>query len=412
MSALSSTERRAVTGSTIGRRSGPGLPDPRLRLPHIGRRLATTGLLVVLGVALLAAVPGLRDVLREIHEIDLGWVALAVALELASAVSFVVVFRLFFDQLDGRDARALAWTAQGSGALLPGGGVGGLAIGGWLTSLTGVPVGWIVRRSAGLFFLGALVSTSALVGAGVALMAGAPGPHYRLTVVLPTILVAVGIVLVAALPAMLRSRSRAPRWITAIAGGVSEAEQTAFNRHPSWRLLGAVGYLAFDVAVLWVLLRAVGHGPSIAVVVLAYSIGYAANSLPIPGGIGVLDAGLTGALVLYGVSPVHAAAAVIVYHAIAFWVPGLGGMLAYLRLRPRLLRADARATANFGPTQVTLASEEVHHARTDLDPQTDRSRLGRCPQQRARTRTLHGSLRQAQSTQVPRQPRPDPRDQP
>ena len=27
----------------------------------------------------------------------------------------------------------------------------------------------------------------------------------------------------------------------------------------------------------------------------------------------------------------------IVYHAIAFWIPGLGGVLAYLRLRPRLL---------------------------------------------------------------------------
>ena len=75
---------------------------------------------------------------------------------------------------------------------------------------------------------------------------------------------------------------------------------------------------------------------------LGYSIGYAANSLPIPGGIGVLDAGLTGALVLYGVSPVHAAAAVIVYHAIAFWVPGLGGLLAYLRLRPRLLQSGAQ----------------------------------------------------------------------
>ena len=110
-----------------------------------------------------------------------------------------------------------------------------------------------------------------------------------------------------------------------------------FNRRPSWRLIGAVGYLGFDIAVLLVTLRAFGHAPSVPVVMLAYSIGYAANWLPIPGGVGVLDAGLTGALVLYGVSPVHAAAAVIVYHAIAFWIPGLGGVLAYLRLRPRLL---------------------------------------------------------------------------
>src|SRR6516225_7881080 len=345
MSALSSTHSRAVSVPRIRGRARRGRPDERLRLPGVGRRLATMGLLLLLAGALLAAVPGLRGVLREIGHIGLGWIAVAMALELASAISFVVVFRLFFDRLDAGDACALAWTAQGSGALLPGGGAGGLAIGGWLISLTGAPVRWIVRRSAGLFFLSALVSTSALVGAGVALMAGAPGPHDRLTVVLPTVLVAIGTLLMAALPAMLRSRTRVPRWIAAIATGVREAEETTFNRHPSWRLLGALGYLAFDIAVLWVLLRAVGDAPSVAVVVLAYSVGYAANSLPIPGGIGVLDAGLTGALVLYGISPVHAAAAVIVYHAIAFWVPGLGGVLAYLRLRPRLLQSGAQVSA-------------------------------------------------------------------
>jgi uncharacterized membrane protein YbhN (UPF0104 family) len=351
------------------------------------------GLLVALGVALLAEVPGLRGVLREIGYIGPGWIAVAVALELASAVSFVVVFRLFFDRLDGRDARALAWTAQGSGALLPGGGAGGLAIGGWLISLTGAPLRWIVRRSAGLFFLSALVSTSTLVGAGVALMVGVPGPHDRPTVALPTVLVGVGTLLVAALPAMLRSRSRTPRWIAAIATGVHEAEQTTFNRHPSWRLLGAVGYLAFDIAVLWVLLSAVGHAPSVAVVVLAYSIGYAANSLPIPGGIGVLDAGLTGALVLYGVSPVHAAAAVIVYHAIAFWVPGLGGLLAYLRLRPRLLRAGTPAAVGLRTTSETLASKAARDARTRIDAQTNHPRLGGRAHRRSRARPLRRALR-------------------
>jgi uncharacterized membrane protein YbhN (UPF0104 family) len=369
------------------------VPGGQAGMPRVGRRLATTALLVVLSVALLAEVPGLRGVLPEIGHISPGWIAAALALELASAVSFVVVFRLFFDRLEARDARALAWTAQGSGALLPGGGAGGLAIGGWLISLTGAPLRWIVRRSAGLFFLSALVSTAALVGAGVALMAGAPGPHDRPTVVVPTVFVAVGTLLVAALPAVLRSRPNPPRWITAVATGVREAEQTTFNRHPSWRLLGALGYLAFDIAVLWVLLRAVGHSPSVAVVVLAYSIGYAANSLPIPGGIGVLDAGLTGALVLYGVSPVHAAAAVIVYHAIAFWVPGLGGLLAYLRLRPRLLRAGGPSPANLQSTPGPLAAEEARQASTHTDAQTDPSRLGGGTHRRSRACPLDRAMR-------------------
>ena len=314
------------------------------------------GLLVVLGVTLLAAVPALRGVLREIREISPGWVALAVALELASSVSFVVVFRLFFDGLDARDARTLAWTTQASGALLPGGGAGGLAIGGWLVHLTGAPVRWIARRSAALFFLGGAVSSAALVGAGLALIVGAPGPHGLATVILPTALAALGTLLIAALPTMLRSWPRAPRWLVSIAVAVREGEQMTFRRRPNWRLLGALGYLAFDIAVLWVLLRAVGSAPSIAAVTLAYSIGYAANWVPVPGGIGVLDAGLTGALVLYGVSPVHAAAAVIVYHAIAFWVPGIGGLLAYLRLRPRLLSARADTSTDLQPAPETRLS--------------------------------------------------------
>jgi uncharacterized membrane protein YbhN (UPF0104 family) len=299
--------------------------------------MATMALLVGLLVALLASVPALRGVLHEVRHIGVAWVLAAVALELGSAISFVVVFRLFFDRIPARDARALAWTEQGSGALLPGGGAGGLAIGAFLIRLTGVPLRWIVRRSAGLFLLGGLVSATALVGAGVALIAGAGGPHDFLRVVLPTVVAAVGTLLIAALPRLLRSRQRVPRWLSALSTGVREAEVTTFNRRPSWRLIGAVGYLGFDIAVLWVTLRAFGHAPNVPVVMLAYSIGYAANWLPIPGGVGVLDAGLTGALVLYGVSPVHAAAAVIVYHAIAFWIPGLGGVLAYLSLRPRLL---------------------------------------------------------------------------
>jgi len=130
-----------------------------------------------------------------------------------------------------------------------------------------------------------------------------------------------------------------PAWVRGISAGVEDAEQTTFGRRPSWRLVGALGYLGFDMAVLWVALRVFGHAPSIPALILAYNIGYLANALPIPGGIGVLDAGLTGALVLYGVALAHAAAAVLVYHAIALWVPGLGGLFAYLRLRPRLLQA-------------------------------------------------------------------------
>jgi len=53
----------------------------------------------------------------------------------------------------------------------------------------------------------------------------------------------------------------------------------------------------------------------------------------------VLDGGLIGALVIYGISPLDTTAAVPVYHAIAFWVPGLGGLLG-LAMSRRELSSD------------------------------------------------------------------------
>jgi uncharacterized membrane protein YbhN (UPF0104 family) len=337
MAAVASSDPPAARRRLRSLRAGvrvTGRPPGR---PGLGRRLATVGLLGALGLALLLAVPGLAGVRQEITQINPRLPAVAVALELASDVSFVVLFRLFFDRLPARDARLLAWTEEGSGALLPGGGASGLAIGGWLIHLTGVPTGWIVRRSGALFLLSSAVNGVALIVSGLTLLAGVAGPHDFARTVLPAMLVALLALAVLALPRILRFWRRAPRWIRGISAFVQEAEQITF-KHPTWRLLGALGYLGFDMAALAICLKAVGATPSFPALMMAYNIGYLANALPIPAGIGVVDAGLTGALVLYGVSATHAVAAVLVYRGIALWVPGLGGLVAYLRVRPRLTR--------------------------------------------------------------------------
>jgi uncharacterized membrane protein YbhN (UPF0104 family) len=143
-------------------------------------------------------------------------------------------------------------------------------------------------------------------------------------------------------------------WARGLIDGIRDAERAL--RSPSWRLLGAIGYLGFDIAVLWATLRGVGYPIAIAPLLLGYAIGQMANILPIPGGVGVLDAGLAGALVLYGAPATEAAAAVLVYHAIALSVPGLGGLIAYTLLRPRLVR-PMRAAAE-PPTVARLVLSE------------------------------------------------------
>jgi uncharacterized membrane protein YbhN (UPF0104 family) len=324
--------------------------------PAIGRRVATAGLLIALAISLLLSVPGLRPVVRAIAEIDPLWVVVAIALELASCVSFVIVFRLFFDRVQARDARALAWTSMASGALLPGGGVGGYAVGGWLAHLTGVPTRWIVRRSSGLFFFTSGINASAIIIAGLLLVAGVSGPHDFGRAALPALLAGAALVVVLSLPVVARRREGGAGRLEALIVGITDAWRAALR--PSWRLLGALGYLGFDIAVLWVAFSAVGEPPSVPALVLGYSIGYLANSAPVPGGIGVLDAGLAGALLLYGASPLHVVAAVLVYHAVAFWIPSLGGVIAYACLRPRLTD-PGRSEADPGRSEAGAARSPV-----------------------------------------------------
>ena len=312
-----------------------------LNFPPIARRLAVTAALVAAMAALLLAVPSLGAVTRQLSHMQAWWVAAAVALELASCASFVVVFRLFFDRVPATAARELAWTEQGSGALLAGGGVGGLVVGGWLMRDAGMPSETILERSSGLFFLTSGASVAALIGAGaVALTPADSGPHDLLRAGGP-ILLGAGVLAAALLvPVAWRhanssnrgGTSRSPRpWLDALIAGIGAAERVLVR--PTWRLVGAVGYLGFDIAALWATLAATGHPMPAAPLVLGYVLGYLANSVPIPASVGVLEGGLAGALIAYGASPAQAAAAVVVYHAIAFWIPALGGLLAFGLLR-------------------------------------------------------------------------------
>jgi hypothetical protein len=51
--------------------------------------------------------------------------------------------------------------------------------------------------------------------------------------------------------------------------------------------------------VLWAAPAATGAAAPLAPLGVAYIVGYLANAIPIPGGVGVLDAGFVGALTLY-----------------------------------------------------------------------------------------------------------------
>ena len=151
-----------------------------------------------------------------------------------------------------------------------------------------------------------------------------------------------------ALARLSRAESRASRWSAAIAtapaaiaSGVNGALEQVRSGRPA--VLGAIGWWAFDIAVLWSSLKAFGGSPSVSVVVMSYFVGMLANVLPIPGGIGAVDGGMIGALIGFGVDGGLAIVAVLSYRAFAFWLPTIPGAVAYVQLlRERPAGAAAR----------------------------------------------------------------------
>ena len=98
-------------------------------------------------------------------------------------------------------------------------------------------------------------------------------------------------------------------------------------------IAGAVGYWAFDNAVLWATFHAFGASPPLTVILMGYLIGQLGGLLPIPGGIGGIDLGLIGTLIVYGAPAAATAAAVLAYRIILFWLPLIAGGVLFDRLR-------------------------------------------------------------------------------
>ena len=307
-----------------------------------GRNALVTTIVGVAALGLLFVVAPPGSVLDEIGSMNPIWVAAAILLELASCLSYVVVFRRFFPEPPRAISRQVAWIAMGAGAVLPGGNISSAAATGWLMRRHSVGTLQLLRRCGALlclltafgFVVNGVAALVLLVGLG-------SGPHDARHTVFP-ILVSVVVLSGAWLTtaAARRFGDRAPRIVTAVAAGL-EGAWTAV-RAPHWRLLGAAGFLCLDMAALWAACAATGHRLGFPAVVVAYCIGYLATMVPVPAGLGVLDTGLAGALVLYGLPPTASVGAVLVYHAIAIWVPGVGGLLAWLPTRRRRVRSRPR----------------------------------------------------------------------
>ncbi len=307
--------------------------------------LISLAIFCALVVVLLLGVPGLfREAAERIGDANPAWVLVGIGLELLSCAGYVIVFELVFARLRRRLASRLSLSELAINSVVSAGGLGGFALGAWVLRTGGAPLRRIAERSVVLYLLTSAVNVIAVAVLGILMGLGViAGSTNPLITFLPAGAAILAITVTLALAvwargAAHRAELKERRW-AALAAVLSEAVEDTLRmiREPEWRLLGAVGYWLFDNLVLLVCFYAYGHTPAVGVVLMAYLVGMLANSLPIPGGFGSVEAALVGMLLAYGERPASLVlAAVITFRAIALWVPSIIGTVAFWSMRSEI----------------------------------------------------------------------------
>jgi uncharacterized protein (TIRG00374 family) len=269
-------------------------------------------------------------------------------------------------QLRWKDSYDITMAGLAATRLFSAGGAGGIVLTYWALRKAGMPRKETAARMVAFLVLLYVVYMATLVINGILMSTGVfdvPAPP-GLTIVPAAIAggVIVIFLLMGLVPGDLERRfssaSQEKLWGRLVArlatvpstAAVGTREAMAFVREPSrgaLALFGAIGFWAAQIGILWASFKAFGVDVPLAVVVQGFFIGMIANLIPLPGGVGGVDAGLLGAFALFGVHGIFSA--ILLYRILAFWAPIPPGIVAFLQLR-RTVHAweQARATPGVG----------------------------------------------------------------
>ena len=329
---------------------------------------------LVAGVALYLVLPDLLDVFHSwprLATLDLLWFIPAL---LAEAAHFACTFSLQRIAL-----RTKAWfavvTAQLAGnsisLIVPGGAAAGAAVQFRMLATSGMDATDAVGGLTAFSFLG--------IGGLLAL------PVFVLPVVLfgapvsrgladAAIIGAIGFVLFVGLGAWVMAADgpllHAGKWAQEVRNRlvrkrtpvVGLPERLLEQRNLIRTVLGqqwwqatllSAGRLLFDYLCLLFSVRAVGAHPRPSLILLAYAVAGIIGLVPItPGGLGIVEASLSGFLLLAGLSGVQAVLATLAYRLASYWLPLLSGPFAYgaFKYRYRSPKAPPPVAAEPSPS--------------------------------------------------------------
>jgi uncharacterized protein (TIRG00374 family) len=314
-------------------------------------------IVVVILIALLA--PGLGEVRGLLDDAAPGWIAIAIAFEALSFISYIVMFApIFCRGLSWRRSWQIGGSELAMGSLVPASGAGGLALGAWVLHEGGMDADRIARRSVAFFLIKSSVNFVAVAIIGLLMYLHLFGVDEPWTLTLLPALMSIAVIAAVLViprfgPGEIRGEdaSRSERFIAASRRALITGSESAIEivRSGNVRVIaGSIGYWAFDNAVLWATFHAFGYTPEISIVLMGYLIGQLGGLLPIPGGIGGIDGGLIGTLIVYGAPAAVVAAAVLAYRTILFWLPLLAGAVSFFSLRRDMPRDNELARCEAG----------------------------------------------------------------
>jgi uncharacterized protein (TIRG00374 family) len=330
---------------------------------HITKRALRLIGFVAFVYLFLKLIPGFEKALEDLRSVDLRWLVGAMAVETMSEIGYVISWSGILDpenllRQDGRGRHLgarVAWSQLGGGMIVPGGTLGSMGVGAWMLHRLGIPMDRVGERQFTLMFLNTAVDALAVVFFGLGLAVGVfSGSDNLALTLLPAVVVVVALALalyVARRAEGLASRlevtrPRIAKGVTTLAAAVQSTKKMLRHSGSTKIVLGALAYLGFDMAVLQGAFIAIDAHPvpSFAVVSMCYLIGGLAGSIPLPANLGAVT-GMTGMLIVFGVNHNQAVAAVVLYQAIGYLVPLIGGGIAYMFLRGEL-RSEGEAPSS------------------------------------------------------------------
>jgi uncharacterized protein (TIRG00374 family) len=330
------------------------------------RRLVQTLVLVVLlliGIYFLfPKLIGLSDALGKLDEADPVWIGVAIGFNVLAYATYIALFKAVV----GGDALRLDWpetyeinlAGLAATRLFSAGGAGGIALTYWALRKAGMGRRDVGRRMVAFLALQYAFYPLALILFGVLLRTGVVNGKGSLELtIIPAgvagVLLVVGL-LIALIPTDVERRLRPfargekARAFLQTAAKVPATIGEGFRfaaslfAHPSsggLAVLGAAGYWAASIGVLWASFHAFGVHVPLAVVVQGFFLGMVANLFPLaPGGVGAVDAGMIGAFVLFGIPEETVFPAILVFRLVAFWMPIPPGIVAFFQLRKTVHR--------------------------------------------------------------------------